>query len=64
MDNDSPSNSPKLAGPLRILASNRLALAEGVLLGLLAGFYGGKVDMLLMRLTEINMTIPSVLLGP
>ena len=39
------------------------AVIIGVAVGLLAGFYGGKVDMLLMRLTEINMTIPSVLLA-
>ncbi len=35
----------------------------GVTVGLLAGFYGGKLDLVLMRLTEINMTIPAILLA-
>jgi len=35
----------------------------GVTVGLLAGFYGGKLDLVLMRFTEINMTIPAILLA-
>ena len=35
----------------------------GVTFGLLAGFYGGKLDLVLMRFTEINMTIPAILLA-
>ena len=35
----------------------------GVSLGLLAGFYGGKVDLALMRFTEMNLTIPAILLA-
>lgn len=35
----------------------------GVTVGLLAGFYGGKIDLVLMRFTEINMTIPAILLA-
>jgi ABC-type dipeptide/oligopeptide/nickel transport system permease subunit len=35
----------------------------GVTMGLLAGFYGGKLDLVLMRFTEINMTIPAILLA-
>lgn len=35
----------------------------GVTVGLLAGFYGGKLDLILMRFTEINMTIPAILLA-
>jgi len=35
----------------------------GVTVGLLAGFYGGKLDLVLMRFTEMNMTIPAILLA-
>ncbi len=35
----------------------------GVLVGLAAGYYGGKLDLALMRFTEMNMTIPSILLA-
>ena len=35
----------------------------GVVTGLLAGFYGGRVDLVLMRFTEMNMTIPAILLA-
>jgi len=40
-----------------------MATLIGVTVGLLAGFYGGKLDMVLMRFTEINMTIPAILLA-
>ena len=39
-----------------------LYLIIGTLLGLAAGFYGGVVDQLLMRFTDIIMSIPSLLL--
>jgi ABC-type dipeptide/oligopeptide/nickel transport system permease subunit len=35
----------------------------GVTMGLVSGFYGGKLDLLLMRLTEMNMAIPAILLA-
>jgi ABC-type dipeptide/oligopeptide/nickel transport system permease subunit len=35
----------------------------GVAMGLVSGFYGGKLDLLLMRLTEMNMAIPAILLA-
>ena len=35
----------------------------GVAVGLVSGFYGGKLDLGLMRFTEMNMTIPSILLA-
>ncbi len=35
----------------------------GVATGLVSGFYGGKLDLLLMRLTEMNMAIPAILLA-
>ncbi len=39
------------------------ATVIGVTVGLLAGFYGGSLDLALMRFTEINMTIPAILLA-
>ena len=35
----------------------------GVAIGLVSGFYGGKLDLLLMRFTEMNMTVPAILLA-
>lgn len=35
----------------------------GAVVGVLAGFSGGKLDLLLMRFTEMNMTIPGILLA-
>ena len=35
----------------------------GVLAGLAAGFYGGRVEMLVMRLAEIQMSFPALLLA-
>lgn len=37
--------------------------AFGTLLGLLSGFYGGKVDWMVMRLVDILMAFPSILLA-
>lgn len=39
------------------------AVFIGVAMGLAAGFYGGKLDLGLMRFTEINLSIPAVLLA-
>jgi ABC-type dipeptide/oligopeptide/nickel transport system permease subunit len=39
------------------------AVFIGVAVGLAAGFYGGKLDLGLMRFTEINLSIPAVLLA-
>lgn len=40
-------------------AGTLIALLLGTVIGGLAGFYGGVVDLLLMRLTEFFQTIPS-----
>ena len=40
-----------------------IALASGIVLGVLAGFFGGWVDAVLMRLVEILMAIPALLLA-
>jgi peptide/nickel transport system permease protein len=45
------------------IAAMLTATIIGVAVGLLAGFYGGKLDLLLMRFTEMNMTIPAILLA-
>jgi peptide/nickel transport system permease protein len=39
------------------------ATLVGVGVGLVSGFYGGKLDLALMRFTEMNMTIPAILLA-
>lgn len=39
------------------------AAVIGVLVGLFAGYYGGKLDLVLMRLTDINLSIPAILLA-
>lgn len=39
------------------------AMLIGVVVGVIAGFRGGKLDLLLMRFTEMNMTLPAILLA-
>ena len=39
-----------------------IAMAGGVLLGLATGYYGGWLDMLLMRLVDILLAFPTILL--
>lgn len=41
------------------IAATLAALVVGVLVGALSGFYGGLVDDVLMRLTEIFQTVPA-----
>jgi len=45
------------------IAAMVTATVIGVAVGLLAGYYGGKLDLGLMRFTEMNMTIPAILLA-
>ncbi len=40
-----------------------LAGVVGVALGLSAGFYGGRADMLIMRLVDILLAFPGLLLA-
>ncbi|MGA2279350.1 MAG: ABC transporter permease [Verrucomicrobiota bacterium] len=44
-------------------AAMLLAVCLGLAVGLAAGFYGGKLDLGLMRFTEINLSIPAILLA-
>lgn len=40
-----------------------IAGAIGSVIGIISGYYGGKVDALMMRLADIQMSIPSMLLA-
>ncbi|MGI9332157.1 MAG: oligopeptide ABC transporter permease [Gammaproteobacteria bacterium] len=43
-------------------AAALVAMSLGVILGALSGFYGGVVDMAIMRFTDIVMTFPQVVI--
>ncbi len=43
-------------------AAALVAMGLGVILGALSGFYGGAVDMVIMRFTDIVMTFPQVVI--
>lgn len=45
------------------VASVLLAMAIGITLGLLAGYFGGWVDAVIMRIADIQMTFPSILVA-
>jgi peptide/nickel transport system permease protein len=45
------------------LASIVVAVVAGVLLGLPAGFFGGTMDMVIMRFIDVLLAFPSVLLA-
>lgn len=40
-----------------------ISMSIGTALGLLAGFYGGKVDFVIMRLADVMLAFPSLLLA-
>lgn len=39
------------------------SMTIGLLIGLIAGFYGGKVDRILMQITEVFLAFPGILLA-
>lgn len=39
-----------------------IAISIGTMLGLVSGFYGGRVDFWIMRLTDVMMTIPTLII--
>ena len=39
------------------------SLILGVGLGLTAGYFGGKYEMIVMRLTDVQLTVPSILMA-
>ncbi|HYC64769.1 MAG TPA: ABC transporter permease [Reyranellaceae bacterium] len=45
------------------LAAIVLSVTTGVLLGLLAGFRGGWVESVIMRLADIQLTVPAILIA-
>jgi peptide/nickel transport system permease protein len=45
------------------LSAAALTMTIGITIGALAGFYGGRVDKLLMRITEVFQVLPSLLLA-
>lgn len=45
------------------LASSLLAVVIGTPIGLIAGYYGGKVDLVLMRILDSFMSFPAILLA-
>jgi len=45
------------------LVSQIIALVAGTLLGVLAGFYGGNVDNVIMRILDVFFAFPSLLLA-
>lgn len=45
------------------IISVAIALSIGTLVGSLAGYYGGKIDLILMRLMDIVLAFPSLLLA-
>lgn len=40
-----------------------ITMTVGVFIGLLAGFYGGKIDRILMQITDIFLAFPGILLA-
>jgi len=40
-----------------------LAAAIGITLGLIAGYFGGKVDSLIMRVADVQLTFPAILIA-
>ncbi len=45
------------------VSSTLLALAFGLTLGLLAGYFGGRLDTLIMRLADIQLSFPAILVA-
>jgi len=45
------------------LASVALAIALGVSLGLVAGYAGGKVDAFIMRVADVQLSFPAILIA-
>lgn len=43
------------------LCSVLLAMSLGVTLGLLAGYFGGRTDALIMRIADVQLTFPAIL---
>ncbi|HJR52123.1 MAG TPA: ABC transporter permease, partial [Gemmatimonadota bacterium] len=44
------------------IVSQGIAFSLGVAMGLVSGYYGGKVDALIMRLADVTLAFPTLLL--
>lgn len=44
------------------VASQAIAFSLGVVLGVVSGYYGGRVDSLIMRLADVTLAFPTLLL--
>lgn len=44
------------------LVAAGIAIAIGTILGLISGYYGGHVDFWIMRLTDVIMTVPTLII--
>lgn len=44
------------------IVATLMAAAIGTLLGTISGFYGGKVDLVIQRFTELIMTLPTLMI--
>ena len=45
------------------ISSALIALSIGIFIGLIAAFYGGKVDSFLMRIVDIQLSFPAILVA-
>jgi peptide/nickel transport system permease protein len=45
------------------LASVLLSMAIGILLGLISGYVGGRLDALLMRIADVQLSFPAILIA-
>jgi peptide/nickel transport system permease protein len=45
------------------LASVIFAMVLGVTLGLIAGYVGGKVDAFIMRIVDVQLSFPAILIA-
>ena len=45
------------------VSATLLALAIGLTLGLIAGYYGGRVDSVIMRLADLQLSFPPILIA-
>ena len=45
------------------ISSALIALTIGVMIGLISGFYGGKIDAFLMRIVDIQLSFPAILVA-
>ena len=43
--------------------TRKFSLILGVSLGLTAGYFGGKYEMIVMRITDVQLTVPSILMA-